>query len=249
MTLEELLDITASNFLDDRAELVEGPPDELWDDFLITRYLQAGQEIFCRKAWPIVDDTTAACCSITLLLDTKFYPLHKSVVRVLSVTPADTDIPLVNIDFNLISPQPFLLLPDYYQVAPLAFIEQSGRPGWYSVDNATRILRLRPAPDAKAISDIGTLKLRVARLPIVSLNIKTPQVGPEIPDEFHLDLCSYAAGRCLMQANVDSDVKDEGRKFIDDFYIKLKAARNDRLVAQFAPGMFLPSGGTRTLRY
>lgn len=249
MTLEEILDHLSSNVLDDRAALVEGPPDSLWTDETIVRYLNEGQRIFCRKAWPIVDDTTAACCQIPLVVDTSKYALHASVLRVLSVTPEDTEIPLEWINYQLISPQPFNTLPDYYAVPPLAFVEQSGRPGWYSTDEATRILRIRPAPNDDSVTSIVNLNLRVARLPIVPLSVATPQLSPEIPDEYHLDLADYAAGRCLMQANVDSDSKDEGRKFVDGFFQKLRAAKNDRLIAQMAPGRYIFGGWSRTMRY
>lgn len=249
MNLEEILDHLASNVLDDRSSLVAGPPDSLWTDDLLVRYLNEGQKIFCRKAWAIVDDTTAACCVIPLVADQNTYALHSSVMRVLSVTPADTNIPLEWLNFDLIAPRPISSLPDYYTVPPLAFVEQSGRPGWYTTDNATRILRLRPAPDADAVASVVQLNLRVARLPITPLTVDNPQASPEIPEEYHLDLADYAGGRALMQANVDSEAKDEGRKFVDGFMQKLRAAKNDRLIAQMAPGRYLFGQWARTPRY
>jgi hypothetical protein len=250
VNLQSLLEHLGSHVLDDRATLASGQPDSLWPDSLLTRYLNDGQNIFCRKAWPIIDDTTAACSRITLVLDQSTYALHSSVMRVLSVTPADTDIPLVWLDYSLISPKPSPSFPDYYQVPPAPFVEQSGRPGWYSTDEATRVLRVRATPDATAVADIVTLNLRVARLPITPLSVSTPGGSPEIPEEYHLDLCDYAAGRALSQANVDSgDVRAEGRGMIQDFYAKLRAAKNDRLIAQMAPGQYLFSGGVRTNRY
>lgn len=250
MTLEELLDHLATNELDDRAELVNGPSDSLWSDEVLVRYLNAGQELFCRKAWAIEDDTTQACCEITLLAGIDKYPLHKSVMRVLSVTPADTSIPLVSLDFSLISPQPVTSLPDFYQTPPQPFIYQPGRPGWYSTDEATRVLRLRPAPDADAVTAIGTLNLRVARLPVVPLDVATPSGTPEIPEEYHLELCSYAAGRALSQANVDSlDAQAQGKQMVSDFETKIRKAKNDRLIAMMQPGRYLPGTTVRTSKY
>lgn len=246
MKLEEILDHLASNVLDDRTALVSGPADSLWSDEVLVRYLNEGQNIFCRKAWPIIDNTSAACCVIALVAGQKTYALHKSVLSVLSATPNDTDIPLSWLNFSLISPSPTIQLPDYYTVPPLAQIEQAGRPGWYSTDDATKQLKIRPAADAANVAAIVQLNLRVARLPLVPLSVDTPELEPEIDDEYHLDLADYAAGRALMQANVDSDQKDEGRKFVDAFELKLRRAKNDRLIAQKAPGRYLFGQWART---
>lgn len=249
MRLEEILDHLASNVLDDRSNLVAGPPDSLWSDELLVRYLNEGQMIFCRKAWPIIDNTTAQCCQVALTANINTYPLDPSVMRVLSVVPNDTNIPLSWLNYDLIAPRPISSLPDYYDSAPIAMVEQAGRPGWYTTDDATRVLRIRPAPDAANVASIVRLNLRVARLPIVPLSVESPQLSPEIPEEYHLDLADYAAGRALMQANVDSDAKDEGRKFVEGFMQKLRAARNDRLIAQNAPGRYIFGGWARTPRY
>lgn len=248
MTLEELLDHLAVA-LDDDAELVQGPPDEQWAQPTLVRYLNDAQNIFCRKAWPIIDDSTVACCSIALVVNDNTYSLHKSVMRVLSVTPADSQVPLVWLNFNQIAQTPYVSFPDYYAIGPLPFTETTGRPGWYTTDNATKILRVRQTPNAQAVSDIVTLNLRIARLPLVALSVALPENEPEIPEEYHLDLCDYAAGRALMQANVDSDAYAQGKDLVASFYAKLRAARNDRLIAQNAPGSYLFGAWARTSRY
>lgn len=248
MQLSEIL-VHVRGVLDDRNDaLVNGPPDELWDSDILCRYLMDGQRIFCRKAWPIVDATTPACCVIALQENIKVYPWHASVVAILSVTPNDTDIPLEGISYNLMAPQPFTSLPDYYAVPPLPMVEQPGRPGWYSTDEATRTLRIRPAPDANAVTSVVQLNLRVARLPINTLTPSTPDLSPEIPEEYHLDLCDYVVGRALMQPNVDTETRDEGAKFVAAYYQKLRAAKNDRLIAQRQPGRYVFGGWARTAR-
>ena len=94
MTLEELLDHIGTHVLDDRAPRIQGAADSLYPDELIVRYLNEGQRFFCRKAWPIIDSTTPACCEIVPLANTSDYPLHSSVVRVLSVRASDSDVAL-----------------------------------------------------------------------------------------------------------------------------------------------------------
>jgi hypothetical protein len=255
VTLEEILDHLAHNVLDDRADLVSGPPDSLWSDETLVRYLNKGVELFCRKAWAIEDDdigtdlVPSPCCVIPLQENINRYALHKSVLRVLSCTPADTDIPLLWISFDLIVPRPQVTLPDYYVLPPVPMVEAATRPGWYSTDNATRILRIRPAPDAANTASIKQLNLRVARLPLVPLTVEDTQAEPAIPEEYHLDLCNYAAGMALMQANVDSEAKDEGAKWVQKYLDDLRSARNDRLKAQMAPGIYVHGTTTRTPRY
>lgn len=248
MKLSEILDHIGEHVLDDRTDLASGPPDSLWPDELLVRYLNDGMNIFCRKAWPIIDDRTVACCVINLVTDQQNYPLHSSVLRVLSATPADTDIPLLVISHSLIVPRPIPALPDCYLQAVPPYVDQAGRPGWYTVDDATRVLRIRPAPDATAVTDVGTINLRVARLPILPLDVETPELEPEIPEEYHLDLCDYAVGRALSQPNVGAANKEEGRQIVANFMAKIKMAKNDRLIAQMASGQYL-FGSTRTARY
>src|SRR3990167_9151445 len=54
VNLEELLEHIGA-YLDDRHDLVDGDPDELWSDALIVRFLNQAQRIHARRAWSIVD--------------------------------------------------------------------------------------------------------------------------------------------------------------------------------------------------
>ena len=94
MVLSELLDYVASVYLDDRTDLVDGDPDELWSDATIVRFLAEGERIICRRAWSIVQYGVAPAGVITLQTGKVLYPLHPSVLRVYDITPSTQDGPL-----------------------------------------------------------------------------------------------------------------------------------------------------------
>lgn len=241
MTLEELLDHISGNVLDDRSDLVSGAPDELFSEATLVRYLNEGQRQFCRKAWPIIDDETASCCEIDLVAEQATYPLHSSVVRVYSVRPNDSDIPLSPLNWALISSQVAPEYPDFLENR-FAYSVPSGRPAYYSLDEATRKLRIRPKPSADQVTAIVKLKLRVARMPITLLSVDDPEGVPEIPEDYHMNLCDFAAGSALSQQNIDADAKKDGRDLLAKFYADLRAAKIDQVVAQRNPARFVFGG-------
>jgi len=221
--------------------MVSGASDSLWSDEVITRYLKKAEEIFCRKAWVLRDNTTASCCSITLVKEQQDYPLHASVLRVLSVTPADTDIDLVRLNYDSIRPR-FTAYPSEFWDVNVQYTDQPGRPIWYATDIADRVMRIRPTPREQDVTDIATFNLRVARLPLVALNVTLPDNEPEIPEEYHLDLCDYAAGMSLGHDNVDASGRKESKDLLRSFFSSVKAARGDREISDGAQAQFLFGG-------
>jgi len=167
----------------------------------------------------------------------KDYPLHASVLRVLSVTPADSDIDMVRMDYDSMRPQ-FTAYPSEFWDVNVQYDDQPGRPIWYATDIADRVMRIRPAPRAQDATDIVTLKLRVARLPIVALSAGLPDNEPEIPEEYHLDLCDYVAGMALMHHDVDAAARKEAKDFLSVFFSSVRSARGDRHAADAAPASF-----------
>lgn len=237
MKLSELLDHVSKHILDDRTSMLNGSPDSVWSDEALVRYFRAAEEIFCRKAWVLKDSTTAACCSITLVAAQKDYALHSSVLRVLSVTPDDTDLDLVRASYDTMRPRMNDHPVDGFDVN-VTYIDAPGRPMWFSTDSAVRTLRLRPAPSAAEVALIGTLNLRVARMPITALSVDRLDSEPEIPDEYHMDLCNYAAGMALSHPNVDGQGRREAKDYLNMFFASLRSARGDMHVAEAAPPQF-----------
>ena len=219
-------DLETRGALDDHATLVVGDPATLWSNERILRHLNAAQRIFARKAWVIVDDTTAACCDIQLLVNQPDYALHASVLGVLSVRLSDSDRALARKSWKQVYGAPVPESDWFDTSVPATFA--AGRPSLFSTDTATRKITFWRKPDATAAALLA--KLRVARLPIASLTLDST---PEIPEEYHLDLCDYATGRLLKNtANNDTgeaqgEARRIGRSLLEDFDRAVSDAERD----------------------
>lgn len=250
MVLSELLDYVASVYLDDRTDLIDGDPDELWSDATIVRFLAEGERIICRRAWSIIEYGVAPAGVITLQTGKILYPLHPSVLRVYDATPSIQDGPLGRgSDLGLRDPVP----PDADafdrgEAASLAGIttEPPGAAVAFASDAATRTLRVWPAP-AAAQSGVQIF-LRVARMPINALSLDNLDASPEISEEQHMALADYAAARCLLFPNVDSDQKAEGRLLLADFHRQVREFRQDRQRAERDNSRWAFSSTTARLR-
>ena len=233
MKLSELIAHVAGAVLDDRTAMLNGSPDSLWSNAVLARYFRRAEDIFATRTRCIIDDTTAACCSITLVAEQARYALHTSVLRVLSVTPNDTEVDLARFAYDSLRPR-FDSTPGYFDVN-LTYTEAPGRPLWFGTDKATKVLQIRPAPRAEDVTAIGTLNLRVVRRPITPLTVDDLDAEPEIPEEYHLDLCDYVAYRALSQPTVDSDGKREAKDFLGTFERSIRTAKADRITSEAAP--------------
>lgn len=221
-------------YLDDRTDLLDGDPDELWSDKTITRYLNQAQRIHARRTWCITEYGTAPAGLITLVTGKLLYPYHKSVLRVYDATPAGQTSPLGRgRDSQLRNPQPPADAFDIGEANALAggtALQSPGAPLAFASDAATRTIRVFPAP--AAAQNGLQLSLKITRMPIKWLDTAKPDECPEIPEEYHMDLCDYAAARCLMQPNVDSQSKVDGRDLLKTFDDAVKEARRDRQRAE-----------------
>jgi len=223
MKLSELLEHLAADYLDDRSEMLEGDPDSLWSDKLLVRWLNRAQDILCRRSWVIIDKDHAQAGTIVLKTGVATYPIHKSVLRVLSVIPEGSVSSLSNFDDALLTnPRPYTDTWEYATTQPAA----TGAPMGYSTETGTRLLRVYPTPTA---TENGTkLLMRVARMPVCYLDVSKLDAEPEVPAEYHLALCDYAAGKALTQPTVDSADKATGRALKEEFMQLVGEARQDR---------------------
>lgn len=215
--------------LDDQSSLVTGDPDKLWSQERILRQLIAAQRIFARETWTLVDDTTAAVTTITLVADQADYALHASVLGVLSVRLSDSDRPLGRRSWSQIYGTP-MPEPEFWDTnSPLQMT--AGRPALFATDTATSKITFWRKPSAAAILLAPTARLRVARLPLNPLTLATDS-SPEILEQYHLDLCNYATGQLLKNtANNDTgeaqgEARRIGRSMLDDFYATINRAQN-----------------------
>lgn len=243
MTLEELLETTAKEFLDDRSELLDGDNDDLWSDALLVKFLNEGQRLLCRSAWVLVDTGNAKAGIITLVEGKTTYPLHKSVLRVIHATVSGEEAALTRYHEAAFTDPPSQYLEDFD--IDRASVSTPGAPTAIATDAGTRKLRVYPPP---AAAQTGTqLLLKVARMPVCLLSLDTPTESPEVPEEYHLALCEYAAGRCLTLPNVSSAGKADGKLMLASFKQVVSDARRDRQRADRAPARFRYASTTARL--
>lgn len=241
MTLEELLTHTASEFLDDRVDLVEGDDDELWSNAYLNRQFNEAQRLLCRRAWVIIEYGVSPAGSIVLQTGRSLYQLHPSVLRVFDATPSTQVSPLGRTEdiqlrnTNLLGQSPGSDAFDAYEVGERASLagnltNTAGPPLAFASDAGSRTIRVFPPPTA----DQNGLRvaLKVARLPITFLTLDNTDAEPEVPEEFHMALCEYAAGKALTLPNVDGDQKPEGRRLLAAFDETVRQARQERVRAE-----------------
>ena len=226
MKNSELIEHVSTDMLDDRKNLISGEADHLFSDTLIARYLSEAENILARRAW-VLEDIGATCATRIQLKENKAdYPLDASVLFVKSVRLSDSDIDLSRVGYDDNRPRRAIdQHPDSWDVnAP--YIENPGRPSQFSTDTGNRNIRIRQKPDAA--SALLKLHLIVVRLPLEKISVERGDSSPEIPEEYHLDLASYAAGKCLSRPTVDAELRTLGRGWIKDFETRVAEARRDK---------------------
>jgi len=250
--LSTLLTHLAKDYLDDRTDLVDGDPDELYGDALLVRYLNAAQRILARRSWCIIETGVAPAGLITLRTGVSLYHTHKSVLRIYDATPTTQvnplgrtgDIQLRNTSTGGFNPYDLF---DAYEIGEWASLagnttNTAGPSVAIASDAGTRTVRVFPPP---TVDQNGLqIALKVARLPITWLTLDDMEAEPEVPEDYHLLLTTYAAGKALTQPNVDGQMKADGRLLLAEFDAAVKEARQDRQRAEMAPDRWVFSSAT-----
>lgn len=226
MKTSELLEHITGAMLDDRTEMISGENDELFKTPTVLRYLNEAQRKLCRDAWVLEDLTTPVVTEITLEVGKINYPLHKSILHVKAARLSDSDMDLTRVGYDDNRIHPGFVDSDHWDIN-VSVQDPAGRPQLYSVDMGTRILRLRHSPDAD--SALLKLHLSVVRMPLKELADDKPDEEPEVPEEHHLELCSFAAGSCLANtADIDASLRTLGRTWVSEFNERCEVAKRDR---------------------
>lgn len=240
----ELIAHVAKEMLGDRTDLISGGDDSLFSDAVIARYLTDAEKLFCRRAWVLEDSTSAQTCQISLVEDKFDYPIHKKVLFVKTVKLSDSDLELIRVGHadNTTLGVRTIYDPDFWDVN-IVLTENSGRPDRFALDMGTRRIRVRRKPDATAAA--LKLQMTVVRMPLNAITTATCNEEPEIPEEFHLDLTLYAAGKCLSHPLVDSGDRAQGKAWLTEFDGRVMDAKRDRLRFQQSEPQFRFGGWAR----
>lgn len=228
MLLSEMLTHTAAELLDDRTTLVDGDNDSLYsDDFLVRMFNQA-QKILARRAWCIIEYGKTPAGIITLRTGISLYDVHPAVLKVFDATPDDFSSPLGRTDDIILRTDTAHDVFNAFEVGEAAVraATETGSPRAIASDAGSRQVRVYPTPTS---TENGVkVALKVARLPLVDLTLDDTEAEPEVPTQWHMDLCIYAAGRALTLPNVDGEQRTIGRDLLAEFNETVKEARRDR---------------------
>jgi hypothetical protein len=81
----------------------------------------------------------------------------------------------------------------------------------------------------------------------VWLTLDDLEAEPEIPEQYHFLLATYAASKCLTQPLVDSANKADGRALMIEFDLGCREARQDRQRREMTNGAWDFSSATARL--
>jgi len=234
VVLNELLKELRSNILRDVSDAIS--PDEadfLWSDPSLVSYINDGYFRFAHLTEYLQDATTEAVTRVPLIADTREYPLHKAVIRVLSAELNDTVIPVVSADTYLGNNAD---VTSYGALKP-----QNNRSGVVAVvpDYEVGMLKLVGVPDTK---NIGVpLRLRVSRYPVAKANLDTPNVELEFPERFHLDIIEWAAFRALRNHDADAENMRKASAHKTRFMEAVEEVKTEYRARKFSRIEFTPS--------
>lgn len=240
MILAEMLEYTASQYLDDRQDLIDGPPDELWSDAFLIRQFNHAASILARRAWVIVDVGNKTAGVLTLVTDKATYSLHPAVLRVYTdgFTISTEELPIPRYTDGQLRGEPLHpWISDAWQFdIDRASTTTAGPTIGIATDAGYRLVRVFPTPST---SENGVrINLKVARLPVCELELGKDKEELETPREFDMAICEYAAGKALSLPNAGGPGKAAGRLLLDGFDRVVREARQERERAERAPGRF-----------
>lgn len=241
MTLGELLLLLRESILNDRSDRIAGTPDYLWTDKTLITFISEAQRRFAVQSLVLRDGTTPEVTRITLVAGQSVYPLHPSVLGVISAKSIDREADLTRVGHNFlaayraptdrwIDPASFTGLQPGY---PLAYSteEYLSDEGSNSLERAT--FRVFPTPSADYAGHV--IRLRVVRKPINQLTEGSLQAEPEIPADHHIELLDYAAYLALRVVDDDAGAPARAADFKATFEENVREARNIAMRKLFAP--------------
>lgn len=197
MNINELLRELRRNILRDVSGAVSADEaDLLWTDEALVNYINEGYYRFCQQTEYLHDATTPDTCAIVVVAGQSSYPLHQSVLRVLSAEYDGLVIPVNSTDFSHGDRQD---TPGYTRVRKEAY------PGIFAVVPDYELGRLQVTGTPTADDAGKTIDLRVTRLPLAKLTLDDGTSAPELPEHWHLDLLEWAAWRALRNHDVDAE--------------------------------------------
>lgn len=241
MRVGELLDELRVGILNDRTTRVSGSSDYLWTDARLISYMNEAQRRFAVNGLVIRDGSTAEATTVTLVAGQTTYPLHASVLAVISAKLETENYDLQRAGHSSLS--------GYRQPAESFFDAASwsqadpGLPVGFSTDEAMSpddydsfgsvTLRVYPAPRDEDAGKV--IRLRVIRKAIEDMKASNPTATPEIPADHHIEMLDWAAYLALRIVDDDAGAPKRAEEFAASFEVSVRKARVEAMRKLFAP--------------
>lgn len=240
MNLQQLLNTLRHDILGDRSDRVEGTPDYLWSDNFLIMAINSAQRRFARRGL-IIRDGTSEATAVNLKTGVNEYPLHPSVLAVMSARLTGDNADLARASHAALDSY---RVPDTYfwDPAQLAALPP-GKPLAFATDeylstddyDSMSVVTLRVYPTPTATYNGQTVNLRVVRMPLEDLTSANMQAVPEIPEDHHLEMLDYAAYLALRIVDHDAGNPMRGEQFKAAFEENVKLARDNAIRKMFQP--------------
>lgn len=241
MNLRDLLDELRVGMLNDATDRVAGTSDYLWTDARLVRYINEAQRRFAVQGLVIRDNRTPEVTQITLVAGQQDYPLHESVIAVMSARKATDLVDLRRVGHAMLST---VGMPNDTWYDPVSYTGMApGSPQAYSTEEgltdqlgdtwSQATIRFYPVPDAAAAGTV--IKLQVVRKPLDELTVGDLSASPEIPEDHHLEMLDWAAYLALRIVDDDAGNPKRAADFAQSFEAHVTEARKLAMRKLFAP--------------
>lgn len=244
MTLGEQLSELRYNILRDRSDLIAGDTDSLWSDETLLLYIKDAERRFARRTLLLRDGNTPAITQFLLqgpaagqTQGQVTYPLHPSVLAVISAKFNNKQSDLLRSGHSLVVPSP----PSEYMTydRPLDFNLPPSEPVAYYTDE-TLVYGLQnrvtfsvfPAPGADQAG--LPINMRVIRLPTTQYNKSCLNRESEIPEDYQLDVLEWAAYRAQRTWDGDAGAPTTSNDHLAAFNDAIARAQKETKSKMFA---------------
>lgn len=241
MTLRELLKYLRESILNDRSDRFAGSSDYLWEDETLVININEAQTRFCRRGLVLRDGSTDEVTLVTLRAGVIEYPLHESVLGVLSARRSSQQVDLTRVGHAALSgfrglseswvdPTDMHALPPG---PPIAYLTDETLSSRDSDTMVQPVLRVYPVPSAD--QEGQTLRLRVVRKPLERLSLSALTASPEIAEDYHIPMLDWAAYLALRIVDDDAGAPRRAAEFAASFEQHVRDARVETMRKLFAP--------------
>lgn len=203
MNLGEQLSELRVNILRDRSDLIAGDTDSLWSDETLLLYIKDAERRFARQSLIMRDSTTPEVTRVRLKVGVQNYPLHASVLSVISASytnlggaPYDLQRSGHALIFQATPVESLMFDP----LNPFASQIPPGSPMAYFTDETLvfakqNLVTFSVYPLPSAVEDTRIITLRTIRLPMGKYGKDCLSRESEIPEDYQLDVLEWAAYR------------------------------------------------------